>query len=549
MVAPRLLRCALVFPFVVAFVGCGGPNGTDDAGADDAPLSRAPRVEFAEPADGALEVASNVSVRVSFDAPIDPATLTSASFTLVDDRGTAIMGTVAAWSSGGALTPSSPLSIDRTYTATVTPAVTSVDGVPLDAAVSWSFSMRRRDWSVPTLVARNVGYPDVTMDAFGNAIAVWTGDADSTGSPDVYASRFVADDGWAPPERIDGDQESADSATVQVNANGHAVVVWTSTNVGENHVYSSNYSLGGYFDRPFGIDMDPLATARLPRVAIAPNGYMLVAWQQSDGVWAREFKTVVPQPSGTLAGWQSPTPVAPGSISDLQLGAANGSAVLVWRSFDAMRDGYDLFASSLGATGWEEPRAMESDDANAFDPRVAVDANGNVVLVWSQGTDSSLWANRFVVGSCWGTATRIGTGLNFEIGGNANGDVIVITWAAPAYAERIVYRFTVAGGWEPATRIDTALPSTAGDGGPLAIALDDSGDAIAAWGHRGATPMVVVNRFDARSGWGTAMPVRTARFGSEAAELVDLAMDPNGNAVVVWHEVGAPFDGWAATYR
>lgn len=65
-----------------------------------------------------------------------------------------------------------------------------------------------------------------------------------------------------------------------------------------------------------------------------------------------------------------------------------------------------------GSLGWQVATLIETDNVGtAIEPQVSVDASGNAVAVWTQfdGTNNNIWANRYVVGTGWGTAQLIET--------------------------------------------------------------------------------------------------------------------------------------------
>ena len=90
---------------------------------------------------------------------------------------------------------------------------------------------------------------------------------------------------------------------------------------------------------------------------------------------------------------------------------------------------------------WGTAVLIETDNAgDAGLPQVAVDGSGNAIAVWGQsdGTRYNIWANRYVVGTGWGTAGLIET-------------------------------------------------NNAGDAGYPQVAVDGSGNAIAVWGQYDGT--------------------------------------------------------------
>lgn len=106
-----------------------------------APAPQPPTVVSTSPPDGAPGVAADAVVRATFSRAMDAGTITSSSFTLGGPGGV-VAATVAydAATATAALTPAGPLAGLTTYTATLTTAVTSADGVALAAAATWSFT-------------------------------------------------------------------------------------------------------------------------------------------------------------------------------------------------------------------------------------------------------------------------------------------------------------------------------------------------------------------------------------------------------------------------
>lgn len=80
----------------------------------------------------------------------------------------------------------------------------------------------------------------------------------------------------------------------------------------------------------------------------------------------------------------------------------NGNAIAVWFQNDGTRN--NIFANRYTAgTGWEGAQTLESDSGEANSPKIAIDNNCNAIVVWTQsdGSYSSIYANRFVYGSGW----------------------------------------------------------------------------------------------------------------------------------------------------
>ena len=147
---------------------------------------RAPVVLSTVPANAATGVSPYAPLSATFNKAIDPATLTGASFTLTGPSG-AVTGVVSydAGTMTAVFTPAAALAAQTTYTATLTTAVEDINGVPLAADYTWSFTTGDAD-TTPPAIATRVPAPeavDVPASAqvvvtFSEAIAPASLDAD-----------------------------------------------------------------------------------------------------------------------------------------------------------------------------------------------------------------------------------------------------------------------------------------------------------------------------------------------------------------------------------
>jgi len=100
-------------------------------------ISVAPTVSSVSPLDGATDVATYTTVTATFDMAMDESTITTSSFTL-----DGVSGSVS-YDSGtytATFTPDAKLDSRTTYTATLSTAITSAEGIALASAYSWSFT-------------------------------------------------------------------------------------------------------------------------------------------------------------------------------------------------------------------------------------------------------------------------------------------------------------------------------------------------------------------------------------------------------------------------
>jgi len=210
----------------------------------------------------------------------------------------------------------------------------------------------------------------------------------------------------------------------------------------------------------------------------------------------------------------------------------------------------DLAGNALASTSWSFTTAdgawagatlNEIDDTSAaIDPQVSFDNNGNAISVWTQGSPTSIYANRFDAS----TGTWSGAALIESASGAASAPQIAFDTSGNAFAiwvQNDGTRFSIY-----TNRYDAGTNTWAGaelievgsDGGAFSpqISFDASGNAIAVWRQfSGATFSIFANRYDATtSAWLGETLLENDDSG--AADLPQIAMDTSGNAFAVWQQ-------------
>lgn len=130
-----------------------------------------PRVLFGvsstDPVSDAVDVPLNTAVSVTFTQELDTSTVGAASFTLKIGAAP-VAGTVASGGKVATFTPSAPMTASTVYTATLTVAITDLNGNPLAAEYTWDFTTgTTSDTTAPTVVSTTPGTDavDVATDA------------------------------------------------------------------------------------------------------------------------------------------------------------------------------------------------------------------------------------------------------------------------------------------------------------------------------------------------------------------------------------------------
>lgn len=112
-----------------------------------------PAVTFTVPADDATDVAFNANIAAIFDEPMDPATLTTANFT-VQQQDTTIPGTVSYSNVTATFNPTVDLAPNTTFSATITTSAQDLAGNALAQNYVWNFDTgATADASPPVVIA------------------------------------------------------------------------------------------------------------------------------------------------------------------------------------------------------------------------------------------------------------------------------------------------------------------------------------------------------------------------------------------------------------
>ena len=120
----------------------------------------APTVTLTDPLNGAIDVALSKSVKATFSKAMDPLTITTTTFTLKQGT-TSVPGAVTYVGLVATFTPLSALTLNTTYTATITTGVKDIAGNALVSNQVWSFS---------TITALAAGPQPVNLGTAGNFV-------------------------------------------------------------------------------------------------------------------------------------------------------------------------------------------------------------------------------------------------------------------------------------------------------------------------------------------------------------------------------------------
>ncbi len=298
------------------------------------------------------------------------------------------------------------------------------------------------------------------------------------------------------------------------------------------------------------IETDDLGDVYSPSIASDSSGNMIAVWQQVNGtrtnIWANRYTVG--------SGWGIAQLIETDDLGDVYSPSIasdpSGNMIAVWSQGDGTRDNIWANRYTVGS-GWGTAQLIETDNAgSASSPQIASDPSGNMIAVWSQndGTRSNIYANRYGVGVGWSgreliETENLGTAWYPEIASDPSGNMIAMWYQHDGTRWNIWgNRYATGVGWGTAELIET---DNAGDARYPAIAADGLGNMMAVWWQSDGTRQnTMANRYTAGVGWGTAQLIETSDSGN--AENAKIASDPSGNMIAVWQQLnGIRRDMWA----
>ncbi len=356
------------------------------------------------------------------------------------------------------------------------------------SADTFNWDLSAEDLSLP---GQDAGGAEVTINNNGDAAAIW---GRSNGANTVIqVSRYSSSTKtWTAPEDLAVKPPGGIFLYIAINDTGNIVAVWTgsdgSNNILEASYYSSAASTWSTVENLSAAGQD----STHPRAAIDDAGNAIVVWSRFNSVnWivqSSRYSTATGIWSGTddLSDTGQDADYPHLAIND------EGDAFAVWCRSDGVNGVVQASRYSSSVDIWYAPTNLSaSGPLNPVGPYtnlpdVAMDNEGNAIVGWfqSDGTDEIIQVSHFAVATT--------------------------TWSAA---------------------VDLSAPGQ--DAAPAVIAMNDAGEAVAAWKLlNGMNWIIQASSFSPDTGdWSD--PADLSESG-ENAVYPGVGMDETGVVVVVW---------------
>ncbi len=342
--------------------------------------------------------------------------------------------------------------------------------------------------------------------------------ANSFAGPLAY--RVTAEDGstrdyrvcvayWKHPsglsDNISPDDHGAASTSAQIamDNSGNALIVWEQSDGSKWQIFKSEYRDGAWIhptgpDDNISPDEPDKQDARFPQVAMDDSGNAIIVWYQHDGINWQIFKSEYRD--GT---WTHPADLDD-HISQNGQDAyepqvamdGGGNALIVWRQYDGINN--QIFRSECRDGAWTHPDGLEDnispDSQGADSPRVAMDGDGNALIVWCQVDDSDrqIFKSEYR-GGAWTDPTGLDDNISPDgesvddpqVAMDNNGNTLIVWRQSDGSADGgklQIYRSEYRNGvWTHPTGLDDNISPDGQDAYYPQAAMDALGNALIVW--------------------------------------------------------------------
>lgn len=247
--------------------------------------------------------------------------------------------------------------------------------------------------------------PQVSFDFNGNAHVVWDKHDGRFGTyTNIWSNRYdVVSGEWDGAKLLETENlGNSYNPQIDIDDSGNAIAVWPYSNGTTIDIWSNRYDAN---TKQWGtaepIETNNASLALNPKIFFDTNGNAISLWVHNDGngyfyAWYNRYDVSLAQWGNADLLYSEYDKI--GQINITNTVDANGNLFVVWRQhIDVDRGIRSVVACRYDtSTGqWDTPVTIGTGEIE--NPKVAIDANGNVTVVWSQydGFKHNIWANRF----------------------------------------------------------------------------------------------------------------------------------------------------------
>jgi hypothetical protein len=330
--------------------------------------------------------------------------------------------------------------------------------------------------------------PALAVDSSGNLHVVWYDD--TLGNNEIYYKKST-DGGstWMASQRLTVNSGDSEVPAVSVDSYSHVHVVWGDNMPGNEEIYHKKSTNGGATWMTSQRLTWNLGVSRFPDIAADSSGNLHVVWYDNTPGFAEIYYRKSTNGGATWMTSRRLTWSSYGSYWPAIAVDAYGNVHVVWSSIISWNNEIYYKKSTNGGATWMTSRRLTWNSGYSYSPDMAVDSSGNVHVVWYDNTPGNYeiyYRMSTDKGSTWMTTQRLtrnsGASEFPAIAVDSYGSVHVAWYdnTPGANVGDIFYKKSTDGGltWMTSKRL-TWDPY--GDSEMPAVALDSSGNVHVVW--------------------------------------------------------------------
>ncbi len=361
----------------------------------------APTLVSRVPANGTTNVFLTDEISATFNEPLLPSSVNTGSAQL--KIGTNVVFSTPSLNAVGTKITIVP-TILPTLTATIDMVFTGLTDRAGNVAVIPNSNFVAPDWNLldgilDIAANQSAVRPSIAIDSSGNPIVAWD-EFDGT-SHNIYVKKLVGNT-WTQlgTTFLDANtNRNAYSPSIAIDSSGNPIVAWhefdgTSSNIYVKKLVGNTWTLVG----TTFLDANTNQDASNPSIAIDSSGNPIVAWKESDGTSSNIYVKKLVGNTWTLVGTTfldantNRDAYSPSIAID-----SNGNPIVVWSESDGTSN--NIYVKKLVGNTWTLVGTTFLDvntNQGAFSPSIAIDSSGNPIVAWheSDGTSDNVYVKK-----------------------------------------------------------------------------------------------------------------------------------------------------------